>query len=61
MNILVQEQYGFRTNSLTEQAAFTLINSINNNKMLEVYFVTRKKDSTVSIINITRKAINLWS
>jgi len=35
-NILVQEQYGFRTHSSTEQAAFTLINSIvtaiNNNQ-----------------------------
>jgi len=37
-NILAQEQYGFRTLSSTEQAAFTLINSIltamNNNQMV---------------------------
>jgi len=37
-NILVQEQYGFRTHSSTEQAAFTVINSIltamNSNQML---------------------------
>jgi len=37
-NILVQEQYGFRIHSSTEQAAFTLINSIltamNNNQMV---------------------------
>jgi len=37
-NILVQEQYGFWTHSSTEQAVFTLINSIltamNNNQMV---------------------------
>jgi fructose-1,6-bisphosphatase/inositol monophosphatase family enzyme len=37
-NILVQEQFGFRTHSPTEQAAFTLINSIltamNNNQIV---------------------------
>jgi hypothetical protein len=36
-NILIQEQYGFRTHSSTEQAAFTLISSIltamNNSKI----------------------------
>jgi len=37
-NILAQGQYGFRTHSSTEQAAFTSINSIltamNNNQMV---------------------------
>jgi hypothetical protein len=37
-NILVQEEYGFRTHSSTEQAALTSINSIltamNNNQMV---------------------------
>jgi hypothetical protein len=35
-NLLVQEQYGFRTHSLTEKASFTLINNIltaMNNKL----------------------------
>jgi hypothetical protein len=37
-NILVQEEYGFRTHSSTEQAAFTLNKSMliamNNNQMM---------------------------
>jgi len=37
-NICVQEHYGFRTHSSTEQAAFTLINSfltaMNSNQMV---------------------------
>jgi hypothetical protein len=36
-SILVHEQYGFRTHPSTEQAAFTLINSIltaMNNKLI---------------------------
>jgi hypothetical protein len=35
-NFLVQEQYGFRTHSLSEKASFTLINNIltaMNNKL----------------------------
>ena len=46
-NILVQEQYGFRTHSSTEQAAFTLINSIltamNNNQMVGGIFCDLQK------------------
>jgi len=46
-NILVQEQYGFRIHSSTEQAAFTLINSIltamNNNQMVGGIFCDLQK------------------
>jgi len=46
-NILVQEKYGFWTHSSTEQAAFTLINSIltamNNNQMLGGIFCDLQK------------------
>jgi len=46
-NILVQEQYGFRTHSSTEQAAFTLINSIltamNNSQMVGGIFCALQK------------------
>jgi hypothetical protein len=46
-NILAQEQYGFRTHSSTEQAAFTLINSIqtamNNNQMVGGIFCDLQK------------------
>jgi hypothetical protein len=46
-NILVQEQYGFRTHSSTEQAAFTLINSIltamNNNQIVGSIFCDLQK------------------
>jgi len=46
-NILVQEQYGFQTHSSTEQAAFTLINSIltatNNNQMVGGIFCDLQK------------------
>ena len=46
-NILVQEQYGFRTHSSTEQAAFTLINSIltamNNGHIVGGIFCDLKK------------------
>jgi len=46
-NILVQEEYGFRTHSSTEQAAFTFINSfltaINNNKMVGGMFCDLQK------------------
>ena len=50
-NILVKEQFGFRTNSSTEIAAYILINnillSLNNDYWLVVYCVTRKKHVTV--------------
>jgi len=53
-NILVQEQCGFRTHFSTEQATFTLINSIltaiTTIKWWGVYFVMCKKHLTVSII-----------
>jgi hypothetical protein len=46
-NILVEEQFGFRTHSSTEQAAFTLINSIlnvmNNNKIVGGIFCEMQK------------------
>jgi len=46
-NILVQEQYGFRTYSSTEQAAFTLINSIltamNNSQIVGSIFCDLQK------------------
>jgi len=46
-NILVQEQHGFQTHSLTKQAAFTLINSIltamNNNQMVGSIFCDLQK------------------
>jgi len=46
-NILVQEQYGFQTHSSTEQAAFTLINSIvtamNNNQIVGGTFCDLQK------------------
>jgi 2C-methyl-D-erythritol 2,4-cyclodiphosphate synthase len=46
-NILVQEQYGFRTHSSTEQAAFTLINSIltavNNSQIIGGIFCDLQK------------------
>jgi len=46
-NILVQEQYGFWIHSSTEQAAFTLINSIltamNNNQMVGGIFCDLQK------------------
>jgi len=46
-NILVQEQYGFWTHPSTEQAAFTLINSIltamNNNQMVGGIFCDLQK------------------
>jgi len=46
-NILVQEQYGFQTHSSTEQAAFTLINSIltamNSNQMVGGIFCELQK------------------
>jgi hypothetical protein len=46
-NILVQEQYGFMTHSSTEQAAFTLINSIltamNSNQMVGGIFFDLQK------------------
>jgi len=46
-NILVQEQYGFWIHSSTEQAAFTLINSIltamNNNRIVGGIFCDLKK------------------
>ena len=46
-NILVPEQYGFRTHSSTEQAAFTLINSIltamNNNHIVGGIFCDLQK------------------
>ena len=46
-NILVEEQYGFRTHSSTEQAAFTLINSIltamNINQMVGAIFCDLQK------------------
>jgi len=46
-NILVEEQYGFRIHSSTEQAAFTLINSIltamNNNQMVGGIFCDLQK------------------
>ena len=46
-NILLPEQYGFRTNFSTEQAAFTLINSIltamNNSHIVEGIFCDLQK------------------
>jgi hypothetical protein len=46
-NILVQEQYGFRTHSSTEQAAFNLINSIltamNNSQIVGGIFCDLQK------------------
>jgi len=46
-NISAQEQYGFRTHSSTEQAAFTLINSIltamNNSQIVGVIFCDLQK------------------
>ena len=46
-SILVHEQYGFRTHSLTEKAAFTLINSIltamNNNSIVGGIFCDLQK------------------
>jgi len=46
-NILVQEQYGFRTHSSTEQAVFTSMNSIltamNNNQMVGGIFCDLQK------------------
>jgi len=46
-NILVDEQYGFQTHSSTEQAAFTLINSIlnakNNNQIVGGIFCDVQK------------------
>jgi 2C-methyl-D-erythritol 2,4-cyclodiphosphate synthase len=46
-NILVPEQYGFRTHSSTEQAAFTLINSIltamNNSQIVGGTFCDLQK------------------
>jgi hypothetical protein len=46
-NILVHEQYGFRTHSSTEKAAFTLINSIltamNNNLIVGGLFCDLQK------------------
>jgi hypothetical protein len=46
-NILVQEQYGFRTHSSTERAAFTLINSIltamNNSQIVGSIFYDLQK------------------
>jgi 2C-methyl-D-erythritol 2,4-cyclodiphosphate synthase len=45
--ILVQEQYGFRTHSSTEQFGFNLINSIltamNNNQIVGGIFCDLKK------------------
>jgi hypothetical protein len=42
-NILVNEQYGFRSNSSTEKASYKLINEIlnalNNKILVVVYFV----------------------
>jgi len=46
-SVLVQEQFGFRTHSLTEPAAFNLINSIltamNNNQIVGGIFCDLKK------------------
>ena len=46
-NILVPEQYGFRTHSSTEQAAYTLINSIltamKNNQIVRGIFCNLQK------------------
>ena len=46
-NILVPEQYGFRTHFSTEQAAFTLITSIltamNNNQIVGGIFCDLQK------------------
>jgi 2C-methyl-D-erythritol 2,4-cyclodiphosphate synthase len=46
-NILIHEQYVFRTHSSTEQAAFTLINSIltamNNNQIVGGIFCDLQK------------------
>jgi hypothetical protein len=46
-NILVQEQFGFRMQHLTEQAAFSLINSIltalNNNQIVGGIFCYLQK------------------
>ena len=47
INILVQEQYGFRIHSSPKQAAFTLINSIltamNDNQMVGGIFCDLQK------------------
>jgi 2C-methyl-D-erythritol 2,4-cyclodiphosphate synthase len=46
-NILVQEQYGFRTHSSSEKAAFTLINSfptaMNNSQIVGGIFCDQQK------------------
>jgi len=63
-NILVQEQYGFWIHSSTEQAAFTLINSIlsamNNNQMVGGIFCDLQKVFNCVNQNITKKARILW-
>jgi hypothetical protein len=50
-NILVNEQYGFRTNTSTEQASYMLINGIltamNKNLVVGGIFVTSKKHLTL--------------
>jgi len=71
-NILVQEQYGFRTHSSTEQAAFTLINSIltamNSNQMVGGIFCDLQKafdcvnhKILILLLYYLNKILILWS
>lgn len=53
-NILVNEQFGFRTKVATVKVTFNLINEImdalNNKKQLVAYFVTWKRPLSVLIL-----------
>jgi len=59
-NVLVNEQFGFRTKLSTVQVTFNLISEIvdalNNKKQLEAYFVTLKRP--LSVLSMTFYHIN---